>query len=93
MQLYSFTELELTKLANRVKEGLISTLASEGILVEDAESISGTYAVTITQPSFFGRVWCKVRGLKGDDLVICVVRSTNWPSKTEKLKKLPSNDS
>ncbi len=77
---YTYTEDELCRLANEVKELLISTLHVEGELPGDPEQLSATYAIVRFKGTMMGRLWNKFRGIEADDDALrwTVVKSTDW---------------
>ena len=77
MHVYSFTEEDLTKLANQVKEVLVATLHVEGELPGEPKKISSSYAVLAVKGNMLGRLWNKVRGVEDEELRWTVVKSTD----------------
>jgi uncharacterized lipoprotein YbaY len=81
MRLYSYTEAELTALANQILEVVATGLHKEGILPEDPEHVCGKYTVLIAEPTVFGRIWNKIRGGVPNEptVTISLLRATDTP--------------
>ncbi len=97
---WQHTELEMTSLANQAKELIIFALANEDLLKGDPEEIAGTYVIVLHKQLLFGRLWDKLRGLKGDGLyfsvlkgVSCLIPSDGDEKKSEShLKVVPLSE-
>ena len=85
---YTYTEDELVRLANEVKELLISTLHLEGELPGDPEQLSATFAIVRFKGTMMGRLWNKFRGIEEEDesLRWAVVKSTDWKNEAPKSR-------
>jgi hypothetical protein len=75
---YTFTESDLTGLANQVKEVVITGLVQEGFIDGDPEEIAATYAVVTFRDNILGRFWNKLRGLKEkEEARMCFVKAVD----------------
>ncbi len=79
----SYTDTELSELANQVKELVLSTMHVEGELPGDPEQLSATYAVILVRGSMLGRLWNKMRGIEDNDSRWVVVKSTDLQNEGE----------
>ncbi len=78
MQIYTYTQHDLDKLANEVKECLVMFLANEGHLTlsqEEYEEFCASHVVVLARPGVFGKLWDKVRGLKEDYYLMTVMKT------------------
>ncbi len=76
MKVYTYTDEDLTRLANQVKESMLAFLVNEGHLalsVEEYEDFCGSHVVLLARPGMFGRLWDKVRGLTDENYYIVTV--------------------
>lgn len=66
LQYYSVDVTDLTKNANIVKEALLGILERDGLLTKPAAEIAGNYAIVVSKPGWFGKLWKKLKQ-DGDD--------------------------
>jgi hypothetical protein len=83
---HSFTDEDLHRFANQVKEVLIASLVNDGALDFDRESESlpatkdyerfcASYVVVVSRPGMFGRFWDKIFKTENGSIVT-VLKST-----------------
>ncbi len=76
---HSFTDEDLLRFANQVKEVLLASLTNEEVLdfdsTEEYERFCASYVVVVSRPGMFGRLWDKVFGAENSSIVT-VLRST-----------------
>lgn len=67
MNVYQYTDADLDRLANHVKEALIADLANEGHLdienQQEYEEFCASMVVVLARKGMFGHFWDKVRGI------------------------------
>lgn len=74
MRLYTLDVTDLTTNANKIKEEVLLALERDGLLKKPAAEICTSYAVTMNEPGWFGRLFRKVIGEKEGSLTIRVMR-------------------
>jgi hypothetical protein len=81
MNVYSYTNDDLNRLANQTKEALIAYLANEGHLdlpnQKEYEDFCASHVVFLARKGMFGRFWDKLRGLTepNNDYIVTVLHS------------------
>ncbi len=78
MNMYSYTELDLQRQANEIKEAALQFLEKEGLLRDSAEDIASKYLFIITKPNCFGYLFDKVFNVKKDDKIEYRIVKTKW---------------
>lgn len=84
---YSYTEIQMTELANQAKEQIIFALCNEGLLKGDPEILSCEYVIVIHQKGLFGKIFDKFRGTDKDGLFFAVLKLVQDPAGNGSSKK------
>lgn len=74
MDMYTYTEPELTSFANQIKDFLVVALAKEEVIEADPEAVAATYAIVVVKGSRLGKLWNKARGIEDNGIRIAVVK-------------------
>lgn len=61
MKSYPMELDDLTRNGNQIKEQLLKALEREGLLTKPAEEISAKYAVVVSEPSWFGNLFARLK--------------------------------
>lgn len=61
MKSYPMELDDLTRNGNQIKEQLLKSLEREGLLLKPAEEISAKYAVVVSEPTWFGNLFAKLK--------------------------------
>lgn len=89
---YSYTDEDLHKYANQVKEVLFASLANDGELEfethEDFERFCASYVVVMSRPGVFGRLWDKVFGSEGGSIITVLKSALPSPGSKAPVLKL-----
>lgn len=72
-----YTDEELTKFANAVKEAVIAKLVSDSIIdpTFDYEEVCAVYAVIPLRKGIFGHLYDKLRGLEDNKIYLTVMKA------------------
>lgn len=65
-QISSYSDLELTEVANQIKEILLLGLEKEG-LIKNSANISANYAIVVAKKNLLGRAVDLITGRKPED--------------------------
>lgn len=77
MNMWTYSESDLTALANQAKEQIIFALGKEGLLKSDPEEIAREYVIVMYKKGWFGRQWDKWRGMEKDGSYFAVLKNVN----------------
>jgi hypothetical protein len=87
---HSYTDAELHRFANQVKEVLFATLCNEGVLpfgtTDDFERFCAEYVVVVSRPKVFGRFWDKI--FKTENGSVVTVLKSILPASDTKIPTL-----
>jgi hypothetical protein len=75
MKVALYTDEELQRFANDIKEIVLAALEREGLIV-DAETVAAEYAVIVYRPGWLGRLFDKLRPGAGDEPLRATVLKT-----------------
>lgn len=77
LEVYSYTEMDLQKFANQVKDLVIEELEKEKLISKSAEEIASSYCVCLTKKGLFGRFFDKVNHKDDDKEVRLIILKDN----------------
>lgn len=72
---WSYTEADISCLANQAKEFMLEALFTEGLLRGNPDVIARDYTLVVYNKGTLGKAWDKFRGVKDDQLRIVVLRA------------------
>lgn len=61
MKSYPMEIDDLTRVGNTIKEQLLKVLEREGLLAKPADEIAAKYAVVVSEPTWFGTLFAKLK--------------------------------
>jgi hypothetical protein len=84
MSVYQYTDDDLNRLANSVKQSLFAYLANEGHLDLEGqkgfEEFCASHVVVLARKGMFGHFWDKLRGLTEDNAYLITVLHSKLPN-------------
>jgi len=74
---WSYTDVDVTSLANQAKEQIIYALHNEGLLKGDPEEIARSYVIVLYTKGLLGSLWDRWRGTKKDASYLGVLKAVS----------------
>ena len=91
VNIYQYSETDLTALANQAKDAILCALSNEDILKGDPLEIAQDYVIVIYKKGWFGRQWDKWRGLKDNETYMVVLKNISLDTPSDEDEENPAD--